>query len=486
MSITQRVMTVFGVNTAGALGGLDRLSRAARTTRLAIRGVHGALSGISGIVGRLMSPATLLAGGGLIGGAIYGLKELIGFKAELETTHLAFTQVIQDAFDSQGAFGNWTKTMQISQQVLDDLRAQAVNTPASFDDLKASFIQIVEPLTKAGASLREVDKLSAAIATRELLTPGSPQGALARDVRQLLTGYASAAQIGSGRLRGIVNEMNKLVRAGKLGQAVDLVTKKLAISEDAAKAFGDSFSGKLATLKDQAKEFLEVFGSPVFDWVKEKMTEWSKYLKENKTSVMELAREWGGKLLTGMQSVAETMGKIAGFIVDVIDGIKRIPDSLAYPAQVLQAAMTGKPLPPPPGFRAPYVAKAGSNAFYRGREIGWAVGKESPLDRYGRAIDRRVEQVRGVSADLGRIGGALGSMFDSIALDARRNPDDKRELPTNLDFRGSTFRIENRISSDDPSRILSVSLLSAGQAIVQRPLSARFGLGSVSLANGGG
>jgi len=56
----------------------------------------------------------------------------------------------------------------------------------------------------------------------------------------------------------------------------------------------------------------------------------------------------------------------------------------------------------------------------------------------------------------------------------------------NVDARGSTFRIENKINTDDPSRILSVSLLSAGQALVQRPLSARFGLGSVGLANGGG
>lgn len=445
---------------------VERRRARIRRTLMAPVGIAGAFGrGVGRMGGGLLSTSGLLVGGGLIGGALYGLKELIGFKADLETTQLAMSQVIMDAYETNPAFASFGSAAGAATKFLRGLRQEAVNTPATFEDLRDSAIQIIEPLAAAGASLGEVQKLSAAIATREKLTPGAIRGALARDVRQLLTGYATTAQIGSGRLRGLVPDTNRLVRAGRTDEALDLITRKLAISREAAEAFGNSFSGKLATLQDQAKEFLSEFGSPVFDWVKGKLGEWSKYLRENKGAVMEMARAFGQDLLTGVKATASAIGTIAGAIGDIVDGIGRIPSSLGLPAEYFGQVLRGK-MPSLPGQRAGRAAMlAGAQADVFGMGVGLN----------GRRGAGFFDSIRAGAPWFSPMLDIAPSSLMADLMNERAGADRKMEF----NFPGARINLTVQTDISDSARIAGPMIATAAREIVTRTIPGR-----IAIANG--
>lgn len=448
--------------------------------RAAVRrgfGLAGALGGgAAGMLGRgasaagnaLLHPATLIGGAGILGGVGYALKELINFRAGVENTELAMASLIRSADKGVGAFGDYANATKAAKQVIAEMREAAKTTPGSFEDVASAFNAIVVPGRDAGATLKQLADLSAVIASRQKLTGGAPD-TIARDVRQMLLGQGGIGETQTPELIRIVNDVKKLVRSGRRGEALAQITNALALSGAERSAFGESFGGKMETVLDQAKELLRVFADPVFDAVKRKLGEWSEYLVTNKESALEMAKAFGTDLLNGLRSVGSALSDIAGFIGDAVDALGRWPKRF--------------------GENVNYVFGTGEGSWIDQAAKMWRLQGEAGLTA-----------MRGMFYMTGSgpapVGPARGAGFANIAGAAMPGPwmtladlgaqdlinqaRDASKQKLSVDARGARITIYQQIETDDPARIAAPSLSAAFSEVVRRPLSGRVGL-----ANGG-
>ena len=530
--ITQRVRTIFGVHTAGALGGLGRMSAAARQTRTAIRGARSALSSLG------------MLGAGFGAGAF--VRGIVKANSSMEQLRLQITNTIQQADKlGRGGLTGFNSAFAASAQVIERLRKEAIESPAGFQDMVGAFNDVSMGLRAAGASYEQIIKLTGNVGTLDKLSGG--QGVVSRDVMQLLRGEIGGIQ--TSQLKAVRMELQKAYKKGDRKGLLDIITKATDVDPQLRAKLGDSLEGRWESMRDSIGEIARIVGGPLFKSLSEELKRAYEWVTKNRAEVERVAKIWGDRIASAVKTVWKTMLDLGNAASDVVSWASKLNEALGgAPSLVAAMGLSFTGLARNSGFLkiaavlemwrqmsgaagdatfgdtvmstaaggllgGPWGALAGfgvgstrqlvgalqdqgpGDAKKAGERLGGIVGILARADHAALARQRIGDRYgvseyvgggrwrRRTGIDLDPAATATGSGFFGN-LSALSGGAEGANL--NVDARGSTFRIENKINTDDPSRILSVSLLSAGQALVQRPLSARFGLGSVGLANGGG
>jgi hypothetical protein len=280
------------------------------------------LDGLGGVISRVGQEASTLAGSlaGAFESAVEGAVSLAGALAkvgavaalgavsygtlllnkELENTQIALAAI----FGANGITASMPEGMSVAADVMSQMRKDAAALPGEFRDLIGIFKTISVPGFQAGASIDELRAVAAqAMAVSQVM--GLPMEQASRELAMLLEGRAGAHNVLGMRLAGLAGEraeaFNKLPAADRLAA----IRKELEKFAPAIEAYSKSFEGLSSTLLDNAKRFLSVATTPLFDRIKgvlgdanawfdgnqDKVNLWASVIGERLGSAFDFARD---------------------------------------------------------------------------------------------------------------------------------------------------------------------------------------------------
>jgi hypothetical protein len=267
------------------------------------------LDGLSGTISRVGQEASTLAGS--LAGAFEGAVSLAGALAkvgaaaalgavtygtlllnkELENTQIALAAI----FGANGITASMPEGMSVAADVMSQMRKDAAALPGEFRDLVGIFKTISVPGFQAGASIDEIRSVAAqAMAVSQVM--GLPMEQASRELAMLLEGRAGAHNVLGMRLAGLAGEraeaFNKLTAADRLA----VVRKELEKFAPAIEAYSHSFEGLSSTLVDNAKRFLSLATTPLFDRIKGVLGDANSWFDSNQDKVTLWANLIGQRL----------------------------------------------------------------------------------------------------------------------------------------------------------------------------------------------
>lgn len=263
---------------------------------------------------------------------IYGAKKLwellFGSNAEMEQYQTSFEVMLSDA--------------EKAEQMIEDLRAFAADTPLVMDDVVSTGTllmnygvadnNLISTMTKLGdLASGNVEKLNrVSLAYGQMLAKGKVSG---EELRQM-TEAGVPLQDALAKSIGVTGEeLSKMVSAGKVGiddlnKAIDSLTTGNGKFAGMMKKQAQTMNGMLSTLQDNVSEFLRKVGEGAFGEVKDvlaelmdKLNEWEedgtleKWADSLGTTVETLIKLLEGAIEIGAEFKDELLAIFAGKIV---------------------------------------------------------------------------------------------------------------------------------------------------------------------------
>jgi hypothetical protein len=324
--IVKRVRTEY--TTSGLLLGAGKMRKLGTSADKASRRVDllkGRLVGL-GRVAR-----GLVMGGGLLGGlgAVGAAAGLFKIATAAQDSQLALTGLIQK---SSELHGGTAKSFDAASAAAVRAREQFIKlaeaSPVTSKAIEESFKGAHMVLSSMGISQKEQIGLARSVSIAQAGMKASAPGTAARDVAQLLRGQFSEAEISTPQLSGSIGKgIAKAAKSGKVKKAMGLLNKALTPSPELLKAHQESATGLMATMQDQLTLLAQSAGKPIMEFASEKLKEWNKWLKKNRSEARRIARAIGSgivgaaKTLIGLvKGVAEHWDTIVG-VVKTLTGI---------------------------------------------------------------------------------------------------------------------------------------------------------------------
>jgi len=431
---------VVDMSARGTLGpSLDTLGRRGSD----LDGLFGRLGqGASAIGGKLSSAfegavekaadlaatvATLGAAAGF-GAVTYGVAHL---NNELEKTQISLAAI----FGANGQTADMTQGMRRAADVMNDMRKDAAQLPGEFKDLVGIFQTAAIPAFRAGMNIDSVRTLSSKVMAVGAIT-SLPMAQTAREFAMLMEGRAGAHNVLGMRLAGLSGDAAHQFNAKLPAERVKVLTQALDKFAPAIAIYANSFDGLSSTMVDNAKRFLGVGTSGLFEKVKGAMAEANAWYDKNQDSAMGWARtlgfhlehgwdvgrrkieEWG-PLIVHFAEAAE--GRLARISVRIGPVIERLEGGakglLANPERTLDKLGTVGALYGASKVAGPLTSLAGEagGLFAAAPEVGAAVAVGGAGIAAGvYAILDAVEHNEHAAANLGEAGEHLGVAVERI------------------------------------------------------------------------
>jgi hypothetical protein len=271
------------------------------------------LDGLGGVLSRVGHEASTLAGSlvGVFEGAIEGAVSLastlgkVGAAAafgavtygtlllnkELENTQIALAAI----FGANGITASMPEGMSVAADVMAQMRKDAAALPGEFKDLIGIFKTISVPGFQAGASIDELRSVAAqAMAASQVM--GLPMEQAARELAMLLEGRAGAHNVLGMRLAGLGGERAEAFNNLPAVERLATVRKELEKFAPAIEAYSHSFEGLSSTLLDNAKRFLSLATTPLFERIKATLSEANGWFDGNQEKATLWASILGDRL----------------------------------------------------------------------------------------------------------------------------------------------------------------------------------------------
>jgi hypothetical protein len=267
-------------------GVLSRVGHEASTLAGSLVGVfEGAIEGavsLASTLGKLGATAAL-------GSVTYGAVLL---NKELESIQIALAAI----FGAQHITSSMTEGMSVAAELMKQMRTDAAELPGEFKDLVGIFQLVATPGFQAGQSISEIKTLSAQ-AMAAAATMRMPMEQAGRELEMLLEGRAGAhnrfGMLLPTALGGEAAErFNKLAPAERF----KFVSDQLAALAPAIDEYKKSFDGLSSTLVDNAKRFLGLATTPLFERLKTTLGEANAWFDGNEDKVALWASIVGDRL----------------------------------------------------------------------------------------------------------------------------------------------------------------------------------------------
>jgi hypothetical protein len=269
----------------GLSGTLGRVGHEAATMAGSLASAfEGAVEGAASLAATLGQVGAVAA----IGAVTYGTLVL---NKELENTQIALAAI----FGANGITTSMPQGMSVAADLMSQMRKDAAALPGEFRDLVGIFKTISIPGFQAGASVDEIRAVAAqAMAVSQVM--GLPMEQASRELAMLLEGRAGAHNVLGMRLAGLAGEraeaFNKLTAADRLAS----VRTELEKFAPAIEAYSHSFEGLSSTLVDNAKRFLSLATTPIFDRIKGVLSDANSWFDDNQDQVTLWASVIGERL----------------------------------------------------------------------------------------------------------------------------------------------------------------------------------------------
>ena len=269
----------------GLSGTLGRVGHEAATMAGSLASAfEGAVEGAASLAATLGQVGAVAA----IGAVTYGTLVL---NKELENTQIALAAI----FGANGITTSMPQGMSVAADLMSQMRKDAAALPGEFRDLVGIFKTISIPGFQAGASVDEIRAVAAqAMAVSQVM--GLPMEQASRELAMLLEGRAGAHNVLGMRLAGLAGEraeaFNKLTAADRLAS----VRTELEKFAPAIEAYSHSFEGLSSTLVDNAKRFLSLATTPIFDRIKGVLSDANSWFDDNQDKVTLWASVIGERL----------------------------------------------------------------------------------------------------------------------------------------------------------------------------------------------
>lgn len=238
----------------------------------------------------------------LVGSAALGYmaKKALDFQRQTESARMSMAALLQQQSATPVGF---TRSLEVADEVILKLRKDAAALPGTFDEMRDAFNTLIPVAGRAGSSLDEIRTLAGQVVVAARL--GNVTGGadvVARDIRQILGGSASAAQISTVQLRA---ELPKLIALAKKDrrEALKAIGEALAVSDEALAAYSRTFDAQFSTATDNFKQLVRVVSQPLFEAAVQELTELNEYIEKNRTSLEEQAKIWGKEILKAVRRV---------------------------------------------------------------------------------------------------------------------------------------------------------------------------------------
>ncbi|MCP4612152.1 MAG: hypothetical protein GY845_25940 [Planctomycetes bacterium] len=267
-----------------------------------------------------------------IGGAV---NEMSRFNAVMETTRISFAALISSTgqlVDNQGNIltgaDEFNRALGLSDVLMKQLRVDALQTVATFEDLLFAFQTAIGPGLTAGLSLEEIREVSVNIA-KAATTLGVKTNQLAEEIRALVQGNI---RLNTTRLAaiGITNEQIRLAR--EEGTLFALLSERLEAFAIAGDKTSKTFAGLRSNLQEAMSILLAEGATEYFEQLKAAMLGFTNALQDQR-EIAEGQEAFGlnEDAVKGVEAVSKAMaGLISDFrgIVDADEAVKGLRTNL--------------------------------------------------------------------------------------------------------------------------------------------------------------
>ena len=247
----------------------------------------GAFTAVGDMVVGAMASAGKIAGVALAGGVAYGVTHI---NAELEKMQVSLAAI----FSAQGVSKGMVGGMRIAGDTIKEMRRDAAQLPGEFKDLLGFFRLGATPGLALGASVPQLEKMSANAMAAAAATGVNMEQA-AREYAQLLQGRSGSHNV-FGALLGLTGDdaakFNKLEGGARLKKVEELLGKYKESSE----FFGQTYEALSSTMLDNGKRLLGGLTGGVFERVKLALSDANSWFDKNENVLMQHAEVLGEQL----------------------------------------------------------------------------------------------------------------------------------------------------------------------------------------------
>lgn len=209
---------------------------------------------------RLIGTLAIFQAARAVGGAFIGLiKNSISFNASIETANIGIAGLISNIGKIRNSVTGelvpptekFAAALELSSDFTKALRADAIRTTATFEELARAAQEALAPALSAGLSLDEARKVSVLV-SQAASALNIQQNQLGEELRSLLGGTATARTTRVAAAFGVTaDELNKLVREAKAaGRLFEFIQERLKGTAESASLAALSFNGLTARIKD--------------------------------------------------------------------------------------------------------------------------------------------------------------------------------------------------------------------------------------------
>lgn len=275
-----------------------------------------------------------------------GFKDMIvgaiKFNAAIESTRVGLTGLITASAEVRDLQGQrlsldeqLNRAQNISIQQMDKLRANALTTAASYEQLAEAFTQAVAPGLTAGLTLDQIRKVTTEI-SQAATGLGVAQNQLSEEIRSLFQGTITPRNTRIATALGINNE--DIRRAKELGTLFDFLQGRFAAISATGQRLMNTFTGQLSNAADAFQQLLATTSRPLFEQLKGGLADLQKgifnVVNEQAIFKPEAVNVFKG-LFEGLARGAEGVRRAFQAI-----NIRGLSDSLGLVGEVLGTAAT--------------------------------------------------------------------------------------------------------------------------------------------------
>ncbi len=222
-----------------------------------------------------------------VGAVTYGVAKL---NNELEKTNISLGAM----FEANGKAGNIAGGMKLGAEVMSQMRKDAAALPGEFEDLVGIFKTIAIPGFGAGASIKQLEAMSAKTMAFGAVA-GLPQEQVAREMAMLMEGRAGGHNVLGMRLMGLGGEKAEKFNKESPAKRLEELTVHLDKYKGSIDAYSRSFEGLSSTFMDNGKRFLGLSTGPLFEKVKGALGEVNDWFSRNQNRIEDVATLIGSK-----------------------------------------------------------------------------------------------------------------------------------------------------------------------------------------------
>jgi len=374
---------------AGAVGQFEMFKGLGSALKDSIAGAVGQFEKLGDTIVGIVKAGGTLAAMSVGAGLAHGVMHL---NNELEKTTISLAAI----FNAQGVTSGINEGLSLASSTIKEMRRDAAKLPGEFEDLLLFFKLGATPGFQAGATIPQLEKLSAQ-AMAAAASVGVQMDQAAREFAQLLQGRAGAHNV-FGTMLGFTGEAASKFNAMTGADRLKEIEKQLAQYQEAIDAFENSFDSAAAAMTGNIRQFMQRATAPLFDRVKEQLRLANKWFEDHELTVEKFADKIGQKLQRafdfGQRKIAEWWPAIKAFTDHAAQSLERIwerskPILAGLEKQAKAAAASEATMP---------ILGAGALA-YGGLKIGGAL---APV------LGPLFSGLRGLGGELAAVGAGLG------------------------------------------------------------------------------